>query len=115
MKVTKRQLKQIIKEELEAVLDERFTLPAQAKDMTASGPMGTKQKANQERHLARKNAKANEADFAANSTKENCQQLSAASRKAWSNIETDTSAHWTYTSAEEGMKKYKCKQKFGIE
>jgi hypothetical protein len=115
MKVTKRQLKQIIKEELEAVIDERFTQPAQAKDMTASGPMGPKQKANQDRHQALKNAASNEADFAANSTKENCQQLSAASRKAWSSIETDSSAHTMFQSHEEDMKKYKCKQKFGIE
>ena len=34
MKVTKRQLKQIIKEELEAALDEKFTAPPEAKDLS---------------------------------------------------------------------------------
>ncbi len=34
MKITKSQLKQIIKEEIEATLDEKFKMPAAAKDMT---------------------------------------------------------------------------------
>ena len=34
MKITKSQLKQIIKEELEAALDEKFTMPANSKDFT---------------------------------------------------------------------------------
>ena len=40
MKVTKAQLKRLIKEELEAVLDEKFTMPDQAKDITRG--MGNK-------------------------------------------------------------------------
>ena len=34
MKITKSQLKQIIKEEIEAALDEKFTMPAKSKDFT---------------------------------------------------------------------------------
>jgi hypothetical protein len=34
VKISKSQLKQIIKEEIEAALDEKFTMPAAAKDMT---------------------------------------------------------------------------------
>ncbi len=34
MKITKSQLKDIIKEEIEAALDEKFKMPAAAKDMT---------------------------------------------------------------------------------
>jgi|19_taG_2_1085344.scaffolds.fasta_scaffold181131_2 hypothetical protein len=116
MRVTKAELKRIIKEELEAVVSERskFTMPAQAKDITASGPMSSTQKATQDAHKQGERDKALAADIAANSTKENCQQLSAKSRKAWLNIETDSTAHITYSDAEEAMKKYKCSEKFGI-
>ena len=116
MKVTRVELKKIIKEEIEAVMAERgkFSAPAQAKDITASGPMSSTQKATQDAHKQGERDKALAADIAANSTKENCQQLSAKKRKAWLNIETDISAHGTYGDAQEAMKKYKCKEKFGI-
>tara|TARA_R100000808_G_scaffold5530_1_gene16765 strand:+ start:190 stop:543 length:354 start_codon:yes stop_codon:yes gene_type:complete len=116
MKVTRVELKKIIKEEIEAVMAERgkFRAPVQAKDITASGPMSSTQKATQDAHKQRERDKALAADIAANSTKENCQQLSAKKREAWLNIETDSSAHTRYGDAREAMKKYKCKEKFEI-